>query len=203
MLINDIIVESQIDPGLEKVLTKQGYKLMGAGIDQQAWLEPGTGLIMKIFGYSHRNRSHKSFFAFAKVCQDEPNNPFLPQISGWEEFNFKGKRYLKIHMERLFPLDGDLREAIEDLVSHTKSNRGINSFIDDYLDRHSEWGDKNRLVYGELISLLGEQGIRTLWKTISRLSVIANEQGLVLDLHGGNFMHGSDGQIVISDPFVV
>jgi predicted unusual protein kinase regulating ubiquinone biosynthesis (AarF/ABC1/UbiB family) len=51
------------------------------------------------------------------------------------------------------------------------------------------------------MSYLGEDGLATLWKTIESLFQIAKRSGYDLDLHPGNFMLGSDGHIVISDPF--
>ena len=48
---------------------------------------------------------------------------------------------------------------------------------------------------------LGEDGFKLLWKTMKDLSKIADHKGYNLDLHSKNFMLGSDGHIVISDPF--
>ena len=53
----------------------------------------------------------------------------------------------------------------------------------------------------QLIIHLGEEGLRKLWDTIGMLNKVAQKNGYYLDLHGGNFMLGSDGTPVISDPF--
>ena len=54
----------------------------------------------------------------------------------------------------------------------------------------------------QLMMLLGgEKQAMQLLKTIKQLSVIAKRKGYGFDLHSGNFMLGSDGHIVISDPF--
>ena len=53
----------------------------------------------------------------------------------------------------------------------------------------------------ELMTHLGEDGFKLLWKTLRDLKKIADRKRYVLDLHFKNFMLGSDGHIVISDPF--
>jgi predicted unusual protein kinase regulating ubiquinone biosynthesis (AarF/ABC1/UbiB family) len=51
------------------------------------------------------------------------------------------------------------------------------------------------------MTYLGKDGLEKIWKTMVDLYKIANRSGFHLDLHPGNFMLGSDGHIVISDPF--
>jgi hypothetical protein len=48
---------------------------------------------------------------------------------------------------------------------------------------------------------MNEQEMQTLWKTMQDLSSIAGHGRFSIDLHDENFMLGSDGHIVISDPF--
>jgi hypothetical protein len=38
-------------------------------------------------------------------------------------------------------------------------------------------------------------------QTVKQLSDIGRKKGYGIDLHSGNFMLGSDGEIVINDPF--
>jgi len=47
----------------------------------------------------------------------------------------------------------------------------------------------------------GRQQFLLLANTIEQLDKLADRKGYRLDLHGGNFMLGSDGEIVINDPF--
>jgi hypothetical protein len=207
MRIKDIIAESQINPGIKTILQQKGYKLLGNGVDQQAYLEPRTGLVLKIFGRSEqKSKGQEAFFEFARFCQSHPNNQFLPQISGWQTFNFKGHRYLQIRVERMFAIDDDLGEALSDFAMAACSGRGN---LDNYINSHAakqadSWGDNpGRKVHAELFTHVGEQGLKELWNTIVQLNAIAKRHpDLSMDLHGGNFMYGSDGHIVISDPFV-
>jgi hypothetical protein len=55
--------------------------------------------------------------------------------------------------------------------------------------------------FDELIISLGEDGLALLWSTLQDLLKIAKKWDFTLDLHPGNFMLGSDGHVVISDPF--
>jgi hypothetical protein len=55
--------------------------------------------------------------------------------------------------------------------------------------------------YNELLIHLGEDGFNQMWNTLLDLKRIASQRRYILDLHSQNFMLGSDGHIVISDPF--
>jgi len=56
--------------------------------------------------------------------------------------------------------------------------------------------------YRELMTYIGgEDKLALLWNTIKDLNRIAHSGEFNVDLHPGNFMLGSDGHIVISDPF--
>ena len=58
MKIQDIIVEDQqvldefstMARGIRKALEKKGYEALGAGVDQEAYLEPDGKTVLKIFG---------------------------------------------------------------------------------------------------------------------------------------------------------
>lgn len=192
-------------------MAKKGYKLLGKGADQTAYLAP-DGMILKIFGTSSRSergsleltKNQKTFKAFADYCRAHPNNPFLPQFSDWNMFQFNGKPYLQIKMERLFEFRGGAA-GIEDILERLAENAEISNspkdkehFLNTYSDTAGYYAD----AFNNLIGLIGEDGFNKLWDTIYDLGRVAKKIGLGnLDLHSGNFMLGSDGEIVISDPF--
>lgn len=215
------ITESNVASGVVKILQRKGYKLLGKGADQVAFLEPKTGLILKIFGTSHSGEdtteltpAQKTFKAFSDYCIAHPNNPFLPQFSGWEKFVFDDFVYLQIRMERLFEFkeNGDWAELLESIAGsaeYGKDDRRKKDFIDGaigadngYDDEDDDEDDMERAAK-ELFSHIGMDGFNTLWDTIYDLHKIADSQGFNVDLHSGNFMLGSDGHIVISDPFFI
>jgi hypothetical protein len=208
MKINEVITESvvdeaQMDSGIKKEMTKQGYKFLGHGQDQDAYLAP-DGTILKIFGYETDSRGmsegQRSFIDFANFCMANSNNPFLPQFGGWTKFHFKGQGYLQIKCERLFEVSEDLGEMLADLVDR------IELFSPEQaIERFMHWDVDNDSYperAGELITMIGgEQQLLLFARTVKQLSIIGRKKGYGIDLHSGNFMLGSDGEIVINDPF--
>jgi len=195
------IDEAQISKNIQPILVKKGYAFLGKGQDQDAYLAP-DGTVLKIFGYGpggKLSQGQQSFKDFADYCMAKPNNPFLPQFGGWEPFDFEGKRYLQINCERMFDLSksglilvGSRLGQLASLIQSNGADRGVNKF----LRRH---GDQET---GKLMSLVGgRQQFLLLANTIEQLDKLADRKGYRLDLHGGNFMLGSDGEIVINDPF--
>jgi hypothetical protein len=199
------LTESYVEPGVVKLLKEKGYKFLGGGVDQSVWLEPGTGLVLKIFGTDSwidnaykMSKEQKSFIKFADYCMANPNNEFLPQFLGWEKFKFNEHVYLQIRCERLFEIDkGKTRiwaNELNTMARYIRLRHSMNAYL-----RDSNKNEKQG--HYELMSYLGEGGLAKLWKTIEGLYSIAMRSGYDLDLHPGNFMLGSDGHIVISDPF--
>ena len=103
----DPLVEfSKTDAGIHKELKDKGYIPIGQpGVDQTAYIEPGSGLILKIFGTRPGSKTftkdQKMFFTWAKFCMDNSTNPFLPKFFGHESFTYKNSLYLQIRTERL------------------------------------------------------------------------------------------------------
>lgn len=216
MRAKEIISEAYRDPEIKEILTNKGYKYLGGGVDQSVYLEPGTGLILKIFGTSagssgsatELTNAQKSFKTFYDLSKADPNNPFLPNIIEYEPFMFKGKPYLQIRMERLFEFKGsevaDWRYLLADIAE--KIDNGEIKTADTYIrklkDRMSKYGDYFEYPNtDELVVHLGGAGLKKLVNTIILLKKVAVKNDYGLDLHRGNFMLGSDGNPVISDPF--
>jgi len=200
------LAEAIVPMEFKKILSKKGYKHFGSGADQQAFLEPGTGLIVKIFGTekgsdskSGISKSQKSFADFANYCRKNPDNPFLPNFTNWGSFVFKGQTYLQIHMERLFPFTGKVKSwgyALSVIADEAERVPNPVKGIDRLVSRAY-----SRDIIEQLVMHMGKEAIYQLWTTIYELGQIAKKNRYILDLHSKNFMLGSDGHIVISDPF--
>ena len=88
MRATEFLLEAYTDRSIEGILKKKGYKKLGSGVDQTAYLAP-DGMILKIFGTSRSSKNgsvqltkaQKTFKAFADYCKAHPNNPFLPGVS--------------------------------------------------------------------------------------------------------------------------
>lgn len=212
LITESVVDEAYTDDSISKILQQKGYKFLGKGVDQTAYLAP-DGMILKIFGTSHAakpgslelTKSQKTFKAYADYCKAHPDNQFLPQFSDWTMFQYKNKPYLQIKMERLFPFKkgaqgwDDILERLADLAAYSKTPKAKEQFIKKYVNNTGGfYADKGK----ELFIHLGDEGFNKLWDTIYDLRQVSKRIGLSnLDLHSGNFMLGSDGEIVISDPF--
>jgi len=218
MRVTDIITEAEIDDDLVNLYANRGFHYIDTGYDQAAFIHPGTGWIIKIFGTPEQTSSptklskgQQSLLDFAKYCQAHPDNPFLPAFKNPKLFRFKGKPYLKITMERLFQLWDDdnptdigvILAIIADEVRYNRTGYDYGRLLNELLAFADTKGPKIKEAYYELLSYLGEEGFHKLAQTIKDLHNIARARGYILDLHFKNFMYSSDGDIVISDPFNV
>jgi hypothetical protein len=218
MRAKEFLVESELPSRLLDIMRTKGYRQLGGeGADAAAFLEPGTGMVLKIFGTQYGSGTNltldqKIFKVFADYCHTHQDNPFLPQFSGWETFYFDGNTYLQIRMERLFEFTniswGDQLEILVGQARYYKEEvrkqRYINMVMSnssDY-DKYDPDGNRYNRAGAELLSHLGTKGFNLLWDTINELATIAKLGRFQLDLHSGNFMLGSDGHIVINDPFL-
>jgi hypothetical protein len=95
MRASDLQEYSKTSNKVDKILKAKGYKRLGAGVDQTAYLEPGTGYVLKVFGTQGGesfSADQKMFFAWAKYCMKNTDNPFLPRFAGYESFVLDGDR---------------------------------------------------------------------------------------------------------------
>lgn len=221
MRVSDFVSEAYTSDAIIKRLESKGYKKLGKGADQVVFLEPGTGLILKIFGTSRGKsggegeltNAQKSFKTFYDLSQADPGNEFLPNIMGYEPFMYGGKPYLQIRMERLFefnkPSVKNWNEVLADMADAIEQNKKF----DDFWSEATKPVSKNLPVWRQIRNMtrqetmqqvimhVGEDGLKKLWNTVTMLKKVARKNRYVLDLHGKNFMLGSDGTPVIADPF--
>lgn len=188
---------------IDKILAKKGYKKLGSGVDQTAYLEPGTGYVLKIFGTQGGegfSADHKMFFAWAKYCMKNSNNPFLPRFGGYDSFVLDGDRYLQIRQEPLQSA-GRMGVALE-VMANAVEDEGIRE-LDELTDYIEDYFDEYAGAYQKLLKQLGPQKTQLMLDTINRLYALGNKSGWGFDLHAGNFMQRADGTPVIVDPWVV
>jgi len=210
ILEDEILDEwSAMDPDITSELKRKGYQFLGQGVDQVAFSEPDTGLVLKIFGTQKGTGQHgdkvifsndqKMFFKWAEFCMKNQNNPFLPKFYGFESFIFKEQTYLQIRQERLQFIGNlgweiaHLTNSVTEVDVQTMSKKdAINSII----------GVRPR-TFEELKSKVGENKLLELLATIFELYKLTKQHGYEWDLHGANYMMRNDGTPVIVDPWVV
>jgi hypothetical protein len=203
MRASDLQEYSETSSKIDRILKAKGYKKLGAGVDQTAYLEPGTGYVLKIFGTQGGESfspDHKMFFAWAKYCMKNSNNPFLPRFAGYESFVLDNDRYLQIRQEVLQPA-GRMGQVLEVMATAVEDDgiRNINK-LEDYIDYYFE---KYQAGYQRLQKQLGPEQTQLMLSTIRSLHSLAQKSGYSFDLHKGNFMQRADGTPVIVDPWVI
>ena len=228
MRFRDFLTEwSNMSKGIRREMESKGYKFLGAGVDQAAYLEPKTGKVLKIFGTQYEDytddngftREHLMFKHWADYCAKRKGNIFLPKFDGWESFEYEGNKYLQIRMERLAPLPNQLAVAlhrltdvidnslnpskfIKNILKHAADLSAYNKSIGPY-DEELTLDKKETLEIEKLVVLLGEEKFTEFLKTMLELARLASKSGYTFDLHGRNFMHRNDGTPVIVDPWVI
>jgi hypothetical protein len=203
----------EIHGGIRKALMDKGYKYLGSGIDKQAWLEPGTGQVLIVFGYRKGvddfSPDQRMFIDWITYCNQNKNNPQLPRFSGFESFQFGGKNYIQARMEPLQELSdevGYLVAHIDEAVKKLGKNfdRAFKKIGDFAIQSSSE--DENSYWYeiADTVRLLGgPEQAKNLLQTVYQVKQFARKHNFTVDLHRGNYMARSDGTIVVNDPFVL
>jgi len=220
MKINELITEAYRSEDIAVILIKKGYKLIGDGTDQDAYLEPGTGKVLKIFGsddnYGEKHSDgHRMFKIWVEYCEKNKSNPFLPKFDGWEGFELNGKKYLQIRMERLQELPLYIANVLEEFVYHlgaADTGAAIASILqkigssdpddDESFDEFDGLEEQGLDALNELMIQLGKQRFVLLLKTIVAVKKLGTRYGFGIDMHGNNFMHRNDGIPVIVDPWL-
>ena len=214
MRVEEIITEAHFDPGIKQFFLDKGYKYLGKGVDQMAFLEPDGNAVLKIYGTTPKGgyqgkltAKHKSFKTFYDAIKRDPTNEFLPEIYDYKLFEFGELKnpYLQIRMERLSKFNKGAESwnfLLANMASNVKNYVPVNKYIKS-LEDEIEKGQRVRHGLERLIIHLGTEGLRKMYKTIFNLYQLAKYNSYKLDLHDGNFMIDSDGNPVITDPFWV
>jgi hypothetical protein len=201
--------KSAMNLGITAELRAKGYQELGSGLDQTAFLEPNTGLVLKIFGTQQSthsdtgqpifSRDQQMFFKFANFCMQQQDNPFLPKFFGFESFIYDNKTYLQIRQERL-----EQQNNTGDIVSE------IGYAITGSGDSAETMSDKDAVrvtkqfspsTYDYLKNQMGENSLYQLIATILELYKIAKQSGFRWDLHARNIMIRKNGTPVLVDPW--
>lgn len=203
----------EIHGGVRKALMAKGYQYLGSGIDKQAYLEPGTGQVLIVFGYRKNiddfSPDQRMFINWIKYCNQHQDNPHLPKFSGFESFQFQGKNYIQARMEPLRELPGNLRDVVSyiDYVLDKLNTGDIDAAIDYIADKGYYDEKTNKFIpyrVSQLVGILGgKEKTQNLLNTVHKVAMFGKEHGYNIDLHSGNYMQRADGTIVVNDPFVV
>jgi hypothetical protein len=212
---NDIEeMAGEIHGGVRKALMDKGYQYLGSGIDKQAYLEPGTGQVLIVFGYRKGiddfSPDQRMFINWINYCNKHRDNPHLPKFSGFESFQFQGKNYIQARMEALQEVSEELGYLVGNIeevtmqVGRGNFDRAIETLAG-YAQDSSYEGDAT--VWYDIkttIKMLGgKQAAKNLLDTVHTVKKFGKKHGFNIDLHRGNYMQRPNGTIVVNDPFVI
>ncbi len=202
-----------INVGISQALAKKGYQYLGGGIDKQAYLEPGTGQVLVVFGYRKGMKDfspdQRMFIDWIAYCNANKNNPHLPKFSGFESFQFHGQNYIQARMEALRELPDEVGDLVGQLDQVTKKKyqdyrKQLKTAAQYATFQSSEEGNNTWYELEDVIEYLGgEQAAENLLQTVYQVQKFAKQHRFTVDLHRGNYMQRSDGTIVVNDPFVL
>jgi hypothetical protein len=205
----------KIHGGIRQALMDKGYKYLGGGIDKQAYLEP-NGQVFIVFGYRQGHYldfspDQKMFVNWINYCNKNSDNPHLPKFSGFESFEFQGKKYIQARMEELRELPDSVGKVIY-LLDQAAKYAGKGDYfkawekIADWAQHDSfdnddepEWFEADQVID----YLGGLDKAKALLQTVYIVKNFAKKHNYSLDLHRGNYMQRPDGTIVVNDPFVI
>ena len=215
MKINQIVdEESHIDPGIIDALKKKGYKPKGRGDDAVAFVEPGTGQILKIFGtgdgadvtkkagqqQTNFNEHQKMAIYWAKYCAANSGNKFLPKFSGIESFHWGSAVYLQIRQERLYDLEKNWQRTIESMAMQAGRKVPFETMDQKFTNNH--YAD-TRAAWKQIQKKMGNNDLALFYQTMADIANIADQKNWAYDLHGDNIMMRRDGTPVILDPWAL
>jgi hypothetical protein len=192
-----------INVGISQALSQKGYKYLGGGIDKQAYLEPGTGEVLIIFGYRKGQKDfspdQRMFINWINYCNARQNNPHLPRFSGFESFKFQGKNYIQARMEPLQELPDEIGYLVgyaDEVIKKRKTDyKKELKTMSQYAMLHA--------ASDAVKQLGGEKAAANLLNTVYDVKRFGRKQGYSIDLHKGNYMRRADGTIVVNDPYVL
>jgi len=225
MKTKEIISEVKLPATLRSILYNKGYKFLGAGVEHSVWQGPDN-YVYKIlpprfikeetakelhFGSLspedlYMTASQRCFISWVEYCQQHQSNNFLPFFDDWQPFTHKFIRddktyyymYIQCRTERLFQLSLEWSRALQELAHDIT----VGKLPKDRLYDRLKYDLYDQRVY-EVISHMGAKETGIFYDTIVEIEQIAKTNSYRLDLHGDNFMLGSDGHIVINDPFFI
>jgi hypothetical protein len=122
--------ELSVSQRIQDYFVDRGYKYLGDGRDQIAFLSP-RGTVVKVLGIGEDEREDivKSYVGFFSRNQ---RNPHYPRIYNAGDFTVDGETYFVYEMEYLNPVSGEgpILEYLEDLMSSLDrdGDRGVNAF---------------------------------------------------------------------------
>lgn len=203
---------SNFDPEIKNILLRKGYKYLSQGVDQIVFIDKDDpNFVLKIFGFNPRrntknNPNHKMLFVWAKFCEQNSHNPYLPKFNGVKVFTFNGNLYLQYRQERLKTNTVYNTAVTQIIVQCVEANYSFNELINGVngtkkLTRVWLRDDAKQSI--QQMNSIQLNQLKQFYNTILQIVRIRKKHGYANDLHSGNIMMRADSTPVITDPWVV
>jgi len=182
-----------INVGISQALSQKGYKYLGGGIDKQAYLEPGTGQVLIVFGYRKGQKDfspdQRMFINWINYCNKNKKNPHLPRFSGFESFRFQGQNYIQARMEPLQELPdeiGYLVAHVDEVIKKRKTDykKELQTIAQYAMHTFNDEGGGTWYELKDAVKHLGgKRAAANLLNTVYDVKRFGRKQGYSIDLH--------------------
>lgn len=164
--------------------TKKGYKGIGEGRDQLAFLTPRQ-TVLKILGLGEEQRQ-RAVEDYVNFFEQHQNNPYYPKIFNSQRFDFEGDSYFLYETEYLLSLPND-EEILDWLETYMNLlSRGSPEETQEFVDEGLPAGLTEKDVSGI---------------TAATKEIMDKLSGYQLDLSNiENIRRRKNGHLVIIDP---
>jgi len=200
---------SSVNLNVHKKLLNKGYQYISSGVDQYAYYEPSTGMVLKIFGAGPNVKSsdeaekysvsQRMFFAWERMSKRHENNIFFPKIHDYKPFQYGNQVYLQIRQERLNNVDADLCF----LMPMFRKSAALGETYEEAKQAIIAKGPTAVNVLKDVIDYLSEKKLKLFYLTLTFLHKSAIEKGYKPDFHCGNIMQRKDKTPVFLDPWTI
>jgi len=116
--------KSYISPELDAHMEQQGFRLLGKGADQRAYINDANNEVIKVFGNALKGKGRAQLSpgqlalkTWEEYCTRNSSNPFLPKIWGYQTYVYDNVIYAQVHTELLHPTPRPLRNCLGRFLS--------------------------------------------------------------------------------------
>lgn len=209
--IDEAEIRTPASKQIRSTLRKNGYKLLGSGVDATVWAK-NTGDVIKIImpddhlGSGVAGDTFMKFYEFSKQNKGLDN---LPRFSSQEAnvFQADGKDYVMVSMERLSPIpENSFQEAMVWILSDLSTKKMSWENAKKEILNLNTWQYFEGMPGNQVIQIFKNLDKKSLLQleVLYKLMVLLYHQGKInklgWDLHTENAMMRGN-TIVITDPW--
>ena len=199
---------------VSKILSANGYKKLGSGVDAMAFGKSDSPTIVKIVipAEGDLDKSKNTFTAWMDYCKKNAKNPHLPKFIKlkMQPIVIDGEKFELQGMEKLKRLNDREHNMCLNMVRGLDSKMKFQKFIKDYYSEQMAYYKEVSAHPNLIKELLAEQKLastqQALYETLANVEKVGKGLGFTIDffqsIDTSNLMKRTDNTIVIADPWV-